>query len=221
MNQNEYWRQRLYTGKRLGKNVYQYARENHERWGVMAPDESMDGNLTDFEVLANKCLEPTRSRVDTLDKNTARKKCEKDLRGYLQGMVMHNINVTDHDREMMVLPLRDTIPTPVGAPVGMVTATVKYPNPCAIELHIEHVDGTPFDKRANYGVKIRYGKGAVGEHAPTAAEHLAETVFTRRKKFLFTYAQEDARKVAYFCLRYENSKRQAGQWGHIIDAIIP
>ena len=36
------------------------------------------------------------------------------------------------------------------------TATAMYPNEGAIELRIRHVEGSPFDKRANYGVKIRY-----------------------------------------------------------------
>jgi hypothetical protein len=149
------------------------------------------------------------------------KELEREIRGYLQGFVMRNPHITNLDRTAMGLPLRDTKPTPVGDPAGLVTATVKYPNEGALELHIEHVESTPFDKRANYGVKIVYDVLPVGAPAPAHAEQLQRSLFTRRKKELLTFGDDDSRKVAWFRLRYENSKGKAGQWGPIFSAVIP
>lgn len=203
------------------KNAVTYAKEHHERWGITAPAEGMDAQIDDLEQKVARCAEPTRSKVDTLVKNEARKVVERDLRNYIQGMVARNVNVTNEDRQMMGLPIRDTIPTPVGDPVGLVAATVKYLNEGALELHIVHVEGSPYDKRANYGVKIVYDVFPLDAPPTEDANLLRNAVFTRRKKELLTFDKKDAGKTARFCLRYENSKGKAGQWGPVVQAVIP
>ena len=205
-----------WTGK-----AYDYAIANCNKWGVMEPEADMLFRLNDLKAKVAKCKEPTRSTVDTLNKKQARKEVEKDVRNYVQGVVIRNIKVTDEDRKMMGLPIYDTTPTPVGDPVGLVTATIKYPNEGALELNIKHVDGSPFDKRANYGVKIRSVVLPIDQPSPNEINMLAESRFTRRKKELYTFEKHDRQKMAYFCFRYENSKGKAGQWGTIISAVIP
>jgi hypothetical protein len=203
------------------KNVYDYADEHHERWGVSAPTDSMKTHLDDLVQLVEKCKAPTRSKVDTHMKNEARKISEKELRNYLQGMVMRNVNVTNKDRELRKLPIYDTKPTPVGDPVGVASAAVVYRGGQVLELLIKHMDGTPFDKKTNYGYSIYHGLYAESDLQPENGEDLPKHRFTRRKKEIFKYAQSDVRKTAYFCIRYENSKGVAGQWGPMIAAIIP
>jgi hypothetical protein len=121
----------------------------------------------------------------------------------------------------MGLPIPDRTRTTVGDPVGMVTATFKYPNECAVEMLLAHMPGSPFDPRANYGQKIRHAVIPYGAPIPDNVSQLTESRFTRRKKELFTFAKEDRGKTACFCIRYENSKGKAGQWGPIISAVIP
>ena len=139
----------------------------------------------------------------------------------MQGFLAKNPNVNNTDRKEMGLPIYDVIPTSVGDPVGLVTATIKYPNEGALELNIKHVEGSPFDKRANYGVKIRSVVAPIDQPSPNEINMLAESRFTRRKKELFTFENQDRQKKAYFCFRYENSKGKAGQWSSIISAVIP
>jgi hypothetical protein len=55
--------------------------------------------------------------------------------------------------------------------------------------------------------------------APTPADDLPHSVFTRKHQFDFP--EEDRGKSVYFCLRYENGKGDAGPWGPILQAIIP
>ena len=203
------------------EKVSAYATANCARWGVSAPGNELESRLSDLKDKVDKCKLPTRSKVDTLAKNQARKTVEKDFRNYLQGLVMRNIKVTGEDRKMMGLPIYDATPTPVGDPVGLVTATVKYPNEGALELHIKHVTGSPFDKRANYGVKIRSGIFPIDQPPANHANQLTESRFTRRKKELFTFDKNDRKKIACFCLRYENAKGKAGQWSSVISAVVP
>ena len=129
--------------------------------------------------------------------------------------------LVDADFISLGLKPRDTIPTPVGDPVGLVAATIKYPHDGAHSLSIKHVEGTPYDSRANYGTKIRSVVLPLDEPSPNEVIALTESRFTRRKTELFTYDKQDRKKMAYYCLRYENSKGKAGQWSAIISAVIP
>ena len=203
------------------QSAFDYSTTHHARWCIDAPPLEIRNDLIQLRLVIDRCQLPTRSKVDTLEKNNWRKKSEKGIRDYLQGMVARNPNVTDEDRQMMGLRIYDKIPTTVATPVGLVTATTRYPNEGAIELQIRHVEGSPFDKRANYGVKIRYCALSADAPPPEDTRQLYESVFTRRKKELFIFEKRDKHKIVYFCLRYENSKGKAGQWGPMISAIIP
>jgi hypothetical protein len=202
-------------------NIIGYADENHTRWLVAAPDADLKARLETLKALVNKCLLPTRSKVDTREKNEMKKSVEKDLRDYLQGMVVRNVNVTNRDRELMGLPIYDTTPTAVGDPQGQPTASIVYLGGQVLEMRISHVEGSPFDMKANYGKAIHMKLCAEHETPPETADELPKSKFTRRKKEIFKFAQSDIRKTAYFCIRYENSKGVAGPWGPMITAVIP
>jgi hypothetical protein len=203
------------------QNLFEYATKNFNNWKIPAPSGDMSDNAETFERRLQQTSSPNRGKIDTLQKNEARKELVKSFRTYVQGFLAKNPNVTNVDREKMRLTVYDIIPTAVGNPVGLVTATVKYPNEGALELSIKHVEGTPFDARANYGVKIKYDVFAADTPLATNERELQESRFTRKKKELFTFDRNDRQKTACFCLRYENSKGNAGQWGAIVSAIIP
>ncbi|MDR2928168.1 MAG: hypothetical protein LBV41_08230 [Cytophagaceae bacterium] len=203
------------------KKQISYVMTNGERWRIIAFDDEFTKRFEQFERLVARCEDPTCSKVDIGARNDMRKSIEKEVRDIIQGMIIRNPFVTDDDRRIMGLHIRDTKPTPVGDPVGMVTATVKYLNEGALELHIAHADGSPYDKRANYGVKVVYGVFPFDAPAPDDVNMLQSSLFTRRKKELFVFDKKDAGKKAVFCLRYENSKGKSGQWGTIISAVIP
>jgi hypothetical protein len=46
--------------------------------------------------------------------------------------------------------------------------------------------------------------------APASGDGLPHSKFTRRKRELFDFAQEDSGTRAYFCIRYENAKGDPG-----------
>jgi hypothetical protein len=203
------------------KTLLDYAQANYAAWGVSAPNQALVASVSDFEVRLQKMDDPNRGKIDVIHKNEARKAAEKGMRNYVQGFLARNPSVTAADKEAMGLPVYDTIPTPVGDPVGLVTATVKYVNVGALELSINHVEGSPYDQRANYGVKIRYGVFS-GDVLPVEeVSRLTESRFSRRKRELFTFDRKDSGKTACFCLRYENSKGKSGQWGPVVSAVIP
>jgi len=69
--------------------------------------------------------------------------------------------------------------------------------------------------------RIYFGVYDYGATLPEDGTKLPESLFTRRKKELFTFLPKDSGKTACFCVRYENSKGKAGPWGPMATAIIP
>ena len=140
-------------------------------------------------------------------------------------------------RDFIALGLkpRDTIRTPVAVPTAQATADVTYPGAHMLMLHIKPVEGTLHDARADYGYRVYYGVlphgGASAEEAatprrymqksPVNGDELPHSQFVRRKKELFIFPADDSGKTAFFCIRYENSKGQAGPWGTVFSATIP
>jgi hypothetical protein len=55
---------------------------------------------------------------------------------------------------------------------------------------------------------------------PKTGDDLPHSVFTRKKSHLFAFAGDSGNAV-YFCMRYENSKGEAGPWGPVVETHIP
>lgn len=203
------------------KNLYTYVIKHQDSWEIPKIPPALADDLIKLDELVARCAAPGHTDLDTGAKNDLWRSVEKETRAYVQGLVIRNPAVTDDDRRAMALPVRDATPTPIGDPVGEVVADVAYSGRSELMLSIRHVEGTPFDRRANYGVKIAWDILPFDSPAPRSASELHRSVFTRRKKEPFTFEQSDAGKKAWFSLRYENSKGRAGYWGQIFSAVIP
>ena len=142
-----------------GKNFMGYVGMNIDRFKVPSPGDQMYNTLNSFEVLLKRCQSPNRGKVDTFEKNEARRRFVNEFRTYVQGFIAKNPFVSNADRE-------------------------KMPQP---------------------------------EHG----SQLTKSRFTHHRKEKFEFAHDDVKKMAYFAIRYENSKGQAGPWGPVIAAIIP
>ena len=198
-----------------------YDPQNYERWGLMKPSDEITEQYNDFSVALANCKTGNRRPVEVLAKNVARKKLEKTCRDYVQGYLARNVKVTEQDRFLLGLPQRDTIPTNVLDPTGQAELTITYPARTQLMVHIKPVVGTQVDPRAYYGCRVYFGVYDYGATLPGDGTELRESLFTRRKKELFTFLPKDSGKTACFCVRYENSKGKAGPWGAMASAVIP
>ena len=141
----------------------------------------------------------------------------------------------EHDFISLGLKPRDTIRTPVDVPTAQATADVTFPGLHMLMLHIKPLSGTLHDPRADYGFRVYHGVMPAGgasdeeaamprrylKKAPVKGEELPHSQFVRRRKELFIFPADDSGKTAYFSIRYENSKGQAGPWGPVFSATIP
>jgi hypothetical protein len=142
----------------------------------------------------------------------------------------------DYDFITLGLKPRDTVLRSVAPPMAQAEADISCPGGRLLELNLRPLIGAPADPRESaYGFRVYYGVlppgGASGEaatggkrellHAPTVGEELPHTKFTRRKTERFAFPAEDSGKTAYFCVRCENAKGEAGPWGPVLSAVIP
>jgi hypothetical protein len=209
-------------------NMILYAEGHFERWGVMAPTAEMKTALADLYDKVAICKLPTRNKVDTLVKNQARRALERDVRNYLQGMVARNVNVSDEDRKLMGLRIRDTTPTVIPPPTTPVEGELHFPAPAIVELRKIRPFGGSAGDLSTHGVRIHYGvlgtPSATDKFRlasrPETGNDLPHSVFTRRKSFRFIFTGDSGREV-FFCMRFENSKGETGPWGNMMSAFVP
>ena len=203
------------------KNLLAYVKVHFERMKAYDPSYPMDDMVTDLEYWMNKCGEPNHGSLDISAKNDARKKVEREIRAFVQGVLARNPNVTDLDREAMGLHVYDTIPTTVNVPKVRPMVKIVYKGAGLLELHITPEADISEDRRPYYGCKIQFDLFHADAPAPETRDVLNKGIFTRRKKEPFVFQPEESAKRMYFCARYENSKGQAGPWSNIMSAVIP
>jgi len=203
---------------------------NYDRWHIVKPPEELKELNDDFVTKMNVCNQGNRRTVDVLAKNVAKDKLTKAFSNFVQGFLVRNVHVTEEDRHLLGLPQRDPIPTKVPQPVTQVEGILTFRGIGLIEMRDIRPAADKPDAGAGYGVRIYYGfmgeAPAVTGNSfrltarPAHGSELPHSVFTRRKRHLFDFTGERGREV-FFCMRYENSKGEAGPWGKILQAFVP
>lgn len=204
-------------------------------WGI---PEAVKTKLKNLRVKAESDLllatgaNPTRENIqkcnDTFKELAA---CMRDIKDrYFKKPPLKNEHFI-----ALGLKIPDAIKTTVPCPEGRSSAAISYPGPCQLRLRMHRIKGTDTDKRAEYGRRIYWGimphggatleQAAGSEHylmsPPVSGKELFHSMFSRRAKETIEFMPEDSGRTAYFCIRYENSKGEAGPWGPIISGIIP
>jgi hypothetical protein len=141
--------------------------------------------------------------------------------------------LTHTDLISLGLKPHDTIHTPVPPPAEQAEADILRPGVHLLELILRVIGGGTL--RSGVGFRVYGGimppggatvEGATGPRrelmkAPASGEELPFSRFTKRKRERFDFDAGDSGKTAYFCIRLENSKGEAGPWGALFSAVIP
>jgi hypothetical protein len=135
--------------------------------------------------------------------------------------------LTEADITALGLRHKDDVPTPVGTPTMPADGDLAFPAKGMVSIAKIRPGGPNPDKRASYGVRIYFGllgdKGKGGFRLaaqPITGDDLPHSVFTKTRSHTFDFTAERGNQ-AFLCMRYENSKGQAGPWGDILEAYIP
>jgi len=125
------------------------------------------------------------------------------------------------DLAVLGLHPHDATPTPIGKPTGKFEAKITYTSSGGLQVNIIADDESALHSKSNFGYRIYHGIYAPRETPPATGKDLRESRFSHHKKLVFTFEPEDKGKTAYFCIRSENGKGDAGEWGDLSSAIIP
>jgi len=136
--------------------------------------------------------------------------------------------LTNSDIVALGLKVKDEIPTTIPPPSIPVTGRLTFPSIGLVEMREISADGEKSDDRSKYGVRIYFGilseATSTYKHRiaapPKTGDDLPHSVFTRQKRYRFAFSDQRG-KEAFFCMRFENSKGEAGPWGKIISAWVP
>ncbi|MDR2887540.1 MAG: hypothetical protein LBV26_06020 [Bacteroidales bacterium] len=133
-------------------------------------------------------------------------------------------------KDMVALGLKpgdDTLSV-IAAPMVQAAGELWFPARSMVAIRNIH----PLDNRktgaSEHGVRIYYGiMGASAEcdrfslaKRPVIGEELPHSLFTRRRAHRFQFTGMSGCEV-FFCLRYENTKGEAGPWGTVMSTFIP
>jgi hypothetical protein len=211
-------------------------RQNGQKWNIPTDVEREFETLTEQaqDALYFASSADTRTPVTTAKCKAAFDELIPEMRD-IKDRYFKLPPLTDPDIISLGLKPRDTTKTPVAVPTAQATADITYPGPSLLMLHMKPLEGTTIDRRANHGYRIYFGVfphgGASTEEATgprryltkiaVTGEDLPHSQFTRRQKEMLVFPPNDSGKTAYFCIRFENSKGQAGPWGPVFSAIIP
>ena len=129
--------------------------------------------------------------------------------------------LTEADLAVLGLHPHDTTPTPIGKPTGKFEAKITYTASGALQINVIPDSESLAHSKSNFGYRIYHGIYAHGETPPATGKDLRESRFSHHKKLVFTFEPEERGKTAFFCIRAENGKGDAGEWGDLSSAIIP
>ena len=206
-------------------NLLDYVNRNKTEWKHI-PAEPLT-NLSGLRADLADLVEATQGQhtpAQTLARNQKQAEATKAVRA-LVNQYLRFAPVTDVDRVEMGVPNRDVIPTTIPSPTIPVTGRLTYPSNGLVEVCDIKPDGPKTDERSKHGVRIYYGivsetsKYKVAER-PKTGEDLPYSVFTRRNRYRFDFSTDNG-KEAFFSMRFENSKGEAGPWGKMISGFVP
>ena len=204
----------------MGKNWFRILGTKAEAWSVPEFRVTKLSAVVNTAESENVLPAGERNPVSNARLRTAFRELTAVMRD-IKKRYFYNPPLTDADLLSLGLKPKDTEPTPVADPTGMAEASIAFPGRTQLRIYIKHVGEKEKDARVNYGCRIYYGLYAADATPPATGNDLRESRFTRRKKELFTFEPKDTGKIAYFCIRYENSKGKAGPWGMLTSALIP
>jgi len=115
----------------------------------------------------------------------------------------------------------DAIHTPIAKPMVRPTAVVKLKGAGSFSIQVVPEQDISNEEKSYYGCKIVYDVFEHGAAPPASEKLLTESRFIRRKREAFVFQPQDSGKKAYFSMRYENSKGDAGPWCPIFSVLIP
>jgi hypothetical protein len=184
------------------KNFLALILANAESWGIPQTEtRALQTAVTNFQTLQAQADSPAKNSVIVKQKNDAKKILKDEIRK-LANFRLRNPIITNAQRLMLGLHVRDAAPSPIPPPTSRP------------EFNIEVVDirrlAIPFHDMGSSGKAKPYGvNGAVILYAildmpPQKIDELTHSVLATRSPHHFEFTEAQRGKTVYFALCWQN-----------------
>ena len=203
------------------KSLMDKIRELMPTWGIdpiktVDLDSKQSNWNTAFSKASNK---QNRTAADVQAKNDAAYEYKKEIRKFVIENLSYNGNVTDSDRTLMGLTVksgtRTATPVPATSPLGTVDFAVRLQH----TIHLSD-QATPQSKAKPAGVHGCEVWSKLGGEAPKDASELSYQGVSTSNSFTITYEGKQANIMAYYWLRWVNTRGEYGPWSTTVSSII-
>jgi hypothetical protein len=203
----------------FARKLYDYAMTNAVRWAVSLPEEFLKVPLDAFEKTLEVFREVNHGKIDTLNKNNAKKELVRQLRLYIQGLIIRNSKVTDKDKVMMGLPLRNASPTTHPVPtthphIDAVSTGRGSHRVTAINTDTLNKKKPVFVTSVAYAYRMRRA-----DEPLFRAADMPSVIQTSTEK-IFRYTESQYGMVVDYAVAYVNSTNKLGPWSEVTSLLI-
>jgi hypothetical protein len=203
----------------FAQRLHSYSLTRFAAWSVPSPADYIEQPAAGFLTKKTAAQDPNHGKIDTFNKNEAKKVLVAALRTYIQGFIMRNPKVTNEDRENMNLPVRDTEPTPHPVPdITPVTEAVpsgsRKHTVTAINPDTRTKQKPPLVKGVSFAHRIR-----AADAPPSRADDMPSDFQTGATRD-FYYTEADLGRVVDYATAYENEGARRGPWSNVVSVII-
>ena len=211
----------------MAERWLEYGGENYEAWNI--PQAAFTKlNAAAIEAKnANNVPKGSRNEMTNARLKMAFAALTAEMRD-MKKRYFYEPPLTATDFAALGLKTKNTTVTVVPPPTIPVEGDLNFPAPGIVDMKNIRPYGTHTADKSEHGVRIYYGiMGEPDENdlfrmnrRPQTGFDLPHSVFTRRKSYRFSFPRASGKEI-FFCLRYENSKGEAGPWGTMISAFVP
>lgn len=191
-----------------------------ETYGLSAGNATtIQDSVDDFSDAYDLANNPaTRTGPTVSDKDAKRVFMLQIVRPFSQ-QVRNNSGVSNENKLALGLTIRDTVPTPIAAPVTQPLLSILAATP--LEHTIRFSDAASPDKRAKpFGVKGLLLFRFVGDNAPADYSDWHFVGLATKNPFPSSFASGDATKRAQYVARWVNGNGKVGPWSAVSEAVV-
>jgi len=190
-------------------------------WGISADAttslESKQGVWNNaFSKASNK---QDRTAADVQAKNDTLADYKKEIRSFVAEFLANNSKVTDSDRVQMGLTVKSETRTPAAVPATSPLGTVDFGVRLQHTLRISD-EATPQSKAKPAGVHGCEVWVKLGGEAPKDVSELTFLGTSTGNSYTTNYEGKQANILAYYWLRWVNTRGEHGPWSSTLSAII-
>jgi len=171
---------------------------------------------TTFSKASNK---QNRTAAEVQAKNDALDDYKKEIRSFVAEFLANNSRISDSDRILMGLTVKSGTRTPAPAPTTSPLGTVDFSVRLQHTLHLSD-QATPQSKAKPAGMHGCEVWSKLGGEAPKDASELSYQGVSTSNSFTITYEGKQANIMAYYWLRWVNTRGEYGPWSATVSSII-